>query len=77
MSAVAEREDGLARWRLVLWAARERLNHAQWLFWARVIRAGEAPRGCRLTAVECVARAAAARRRLAAIKRVLAKEKER
>lgn len=74
MSGAAGRAEALARWRLALWAARERLDHAQWLFWARVIRGGGAPRGCRLTAAGCVARAAAARRRLAAIKQALAKE---
>lgn len=74
MSGAAGRAEALALWRLMWAADRERLDHAQWLFWARAIRGGGAPRGCRLTPAGCVARAAAARRRLAAIKQALAEE---
>lgn len=74
MSGAAGRAEALARWQL-MWAADcERLDHAQWLFRAQAIRGGGAPRGCRLTAAGCVARAAVARHRLAAIKQALAEQ---
>lgn len=59
------------RWRLALWAARARLEHAQWLFWARALAAGARPCGWRLTPSECIVRAGHARRRLARIKAAL------